>query len=163
MRTIDSMKGFSYIELIVSVAILALLATAATPYLEKTIKREKEADLRRELRVIRTAIDQYKKAYDEGRITKVLGASGYPPNLEALVNGVPNITDPNKTKMRFLRRIPADPMYASSEEEQVVPSATWGKRSYDSEADNPREGVDVFDVYSLSEQNGLNGIPYREW
>jgi general secretion pathway protein G len=157
------MKGFSYIELIVSVAILALLATAATPYLEKTIKREKEADLRRELRIIRTAIDQYKKAYDEGRITKVLGASGYPPNLDVLVNGVPNITDPNKTKMRFLRRIPADPMYASSEGEQVAPSATWGKRSYDSEADNPREGVDVFDVYSLSEQNGLNGIPYREW
>ena len=161
MKLVRFLNGFSYIELVVSVAILALLATAATPYLEKTIKREKEADLRRELRTIRTAIDQYKKAYDEGRMLKVVGASGYPPNLEVLVNGVPNAKDPNKAKMRFLRRIPVDPMYAGDQEQ--IPSATWGKRSYESEAKNPREGVDVFDVYSLSEEKGLNGIPYREW
>lgn len=160
MKIVDSLKGFSYIELVVSVAILALLATAATPYLEKTIKREKEADLRRNLREIRSAIDSYKKAYDEGLLIKTLGASGYPPNLEILVHGVPNVQDPNKTKMRFLRRIPSDPMYSG---EEVVASATWGKRSYDSDADNPVEGSDVFDVYSLSEQKGLNGIPYHQW
>lgn len=160
MKIIKNIYGFSYIELVISVAILALLATAATPYLEKRVKREKEAELRHSLRVIRTAIDQYKKAYDEGRMTKIMGASGYPETLETLVVGVPDAKDPNKRKLRFIRRIPFDPMYIG---EETVASATWGKRSYQSDAENPQEGVDVFDIYSLSEEKGLNGTPYREW
>jgi len=160
MKRVHSIKGFSYIELVVSVTILALLATAATPYLEKKIQREKEADLRRNLREIRSAIDKYKDAYDKGFLINTLGASGYPPNLEVLESGSPNVKDPNKTILRFLRRIPPDPMYVG---EEVAASATWGKRSYDSDSDNPIEGVDVFDVYSLSKQKGLNGVPYDQW
>ncbi|MFW5432780.1 MAG: hypothetical protein ACKE5M_06310 [Methylophilaceae bacterium] len=150
-----------------SVAILALLAAAATPYLEKTIQRKKEGELRTHLREIRTAIDAYKKAADTGKITKPLGESGYPKRLEDLVLGVPNITDPQKKKLRFLRRLPADPMYVSGstylDKAELKPTNTWGKRSYDSDADNPREGVDVYDVYSRNNQKGLNGVPYRQW
>ena len=160
MKIVNSIKGFSYIELVVSVTIVALLATAATPYLEKMIQREKEADLRRNLREVRSAIDSYKNAYDKGLLINTIGASGYPPNLDVLVTGLPNEKDPNKTKIRFLRRIPPDPMYSG---EKVEASATWGKRSYDSDAENPSEGVDVFDIYSLSKQEGLNGIPYDQW
>lgn len=159
-------KGFSYIELVVSVAILALLATAAVPYLEKTMQREKEVELRQRLRTIRTAIDDYKKAYDDGRITKVVGASGYPPNLAVLVDGVPNQKDTNKAKIRFLRRLPLDPMYVADDldaDEVVSAADTWGKRAYDSEADSPTEGEDVFDIFSLSDKKGLNGLPYRQW
>lgn len=160
MRKRRLVSGFSYIELVFSVAILALLATAATPYLEQTVTRKKEEELRRDLREIRSAIDAYKKAYDEGHMLKIQGASGYPANLSDLVNGVPDVQDPQKRKMRFLRKIPADPMFdgsAKSAEE------TWGKRAYDSDIDHPREGADVYDVYSMSVQKGLNGIPYQEW
>ncbi len=152
--------GFSYIEIVISVAILALLATAATPYLEQTVIRKKESELRSDLRDIRTAIDAYKKAYDEGHLENRVGASGYPGNLEELVEGVPDVLDPKKTKMRFLRRLPADPFFSG---EAKSASDTWGKRAYDSDPDQPKEGDDVFDVYSLSDQKGLNGIPYRLW
>ena len=92
-------KGFSYIELIFAVAILALLATAATPYLEKTIQRKKEAELRENLRELRTAIDAYKAASDAGKISKNVGDSGYPKHLDDLVNGVIDITSPQKQKL----------------------------------------------------------------
>ncbi len=154
------LRGFSYVELMFSVAILALLAAAATPYLEKTIQRKKEAELREHLRDIRTAIDAYKSASDLGKIQKSVGDSGYPKNLEELVVGVADITDPQKKKLRFLRSMPADPMFIG---DASTPENTWGKRSYDSDADNPREGADVYDVFSLSEQKGLNGIPYQKW
>lgn len=152
--------GFSYIELVISVAILALLATAATPYLENTITRQKEMELHRSLREIRTGIDAYKRAYDEGRIIQIAGDSGYPKRLEDLIVGIPDDADPQKRKMYFMRKIPADPMYQGVAEK---PEDTWGKRSYDSAADNPREGADVFDVFSTSHEKGLNGIPYRLW
>lgn len=154
------MRGFSYIEILVTVAILALLATAAVPYVELIVKRQKETELRRDLRDLREAIDAYKRASDEGRITKLIEESGYPKRLEDLVNGIADAKDPQKKKIYFLRRLPRDPMFPSGEE----PAAkTWGKRSYDSPPDNPREGADVFDVYSLSEQKGLNGVPYNQW
>ena len=158
-------KGFSYIELVFSVAILALLATAATPYLEKTIQRKKEAQLHENLREIRTAIDAYKAASDAGKIAKNIGDSGYPKQLEDLAKGVTDITDPQKKKLRFLRSVPADPMFTatSNNSQQILPEATWGKRSYDSDDTNPREGADVFDVYSLNAQAGLNGVPYQKW
>ena len=163
--------GFSYVELMFSVAILALLAAAATPYLEKTIQRKKESELRENLRDIRNAIDAFKTASDQGRIAKGLNDSGYPKNLDELVTGVPDQTNPEKKKLRFLRNLPADPMFPSQTLSNIVantddslsPQSTWGKRSYDSDADDPREGADVFDVHSLNDQKGLNGIPYRQW
>jgi general secretion pathway protein G len=158
--------GFSYVELMFSVAILALLAAAATPYLEKTIQRKKESELREHLRDIRSAIDAYKKASDAGKIQKNIGDSGYPKSLDELVIGVPDQTDPQKKRLRFLRNLPADPMYigdARTVQAELNPQDTWGKRSYDSDADNPREGDDVFDVYSFSPQKGLNGIIYQQW
>lgn len=162
----NTCKGFSYVELMFSVAILALLAAAATPYLEKTIQRKKESELRENLRDIRSAIDAYKVASDAGKIQKNVGDSGYPKSLDELVIGVPDQTDPQKKKLRFLRNLPADPMYiadALTARQDISAENTWGKRSYDSDADNPREGADVFDVYSFNPQKGLNGIAYQQW
>ncbi|NOU25055.1 MAG: type II secretion system protein [Methylotenera sp.] len=158
-------NGFSYVELVFVIAILAVLASVAVPYLEKNIQRKKESELKQNLRQIRAAIDEYKVSADQGKIKKSIGDSGYPHNLEDLVNGVEDITDPQKKKLRFLRNIPADPMFTRSValKNELAPADTWGKRSYSSDADNPREGDDVFDVYSLSSEIGLNGIPYGQW
>lgn len=152
--------GFTFIELVITVAIVALLASVALPMTQLAVKRSKEQALAADLREIRRAIDAYKRAADEGRINKPADASGYPPSLEALVDGVNNAKDGKKGKIYFLRRIPRDPMF----DDVHVPAAdTWGKRSYESPPDDPQEGDDVFDVYPLSEGVGLNGIPYREW
>jgi general secretion pathway protein D len=145
----------------------------STPYLEKNIQRKKELELRQNLREIRTAIDAYKAAYDAGKMPKTMGDSGYPKRLEDLVNGIEDATDPQKKKLFFIRRLPADPMFPQAEyrqslsenraDEAIDPADTWGKRSYDSDAENPREGRDVYDVYSLNEEVGINGIPYAKW
>lgn len=157
-------KGFTLIELVATVAIVAILASAALPMLQMTVQRAKENELRANLRQIREAIDAYKKMADieNGPIKKVEGKTGYPPNLEALVEGVVNEKDPNKTKIRFLRRIPIDPMQPPSESNESL-SNNWGLRSYESEADDPKAGDDVYDVYSLSLQVGINGVPYAQW
>ena len=147
------MKGFTLIELLIVVAIVALLASVAAPLAELGYQRGKEQDLRHALREIREAIDAYKRAADEGKIERKADASGFPPSLAALVEGVPDKTSPEKSKIYFLRRIPKDPL--GSEE--------WGLRSYASPASDPQAGKDVFDVYSRSGEVGLNGIPYREW
>ena len=147
------MKGFTLIELLITVAIVAVLASVALPLAETTVQRGKEQDLRRSLREIREAIDAYKRAYDEGAIEKKLGASGYPPTLQVLVDGVRDKRVPDETRIYFLRRVPRDP----------VSGGEWGLRSYASSAADPREGADVYDVYSLGEGAGLNGVPYREW
>ncbi|HNO74892.1 type II secretion system protein [Nitrosomonas mobilis] len=153
-------RGFTLIELMIVVAIMAILASAAMPLQEMMVKREKEQALRTALRQIRTAIDAYKLAADEGRVEKKADETGYPRKLEDLEAGVPDIKTPDKKNIFFMRRLPRDPMFADSE----VPAAeTWGKRSYESPPDNPDEGDDIFDVYSLSEQKGLNGIPYNQW
>ncbi|OGS97058.1 MAG: general secretion pathway protein GspG, partial [Gallionellales bacterium RBG_16_56_9] len=109
---------------------------------------------------IRSALDAYKKAADEGRVEITVDASGYPSSLEILVQGVTDLRDPNKRTIRFLRRLPRDPMYPDPE---ASAQDTWGKRSYESDPDAPREGADVYNVYSLSRETGMNGIAYREW
>lgn len=153
-------RGFTYVEIIFTVAIVALMATAIMPYVELSVTRKKEAELNHSLRQIRTAIDAYKDAVDDGVIAVDADKSGYPPSLEILVEGVPNAKDPRKRLIYFLRRMPRDPM---NTDKTIPPAQTWGTRSYDSPADEPKEGEDVFDVYSLSKQKGLNGIPYNEW
>jgi general secretion pathway protein G len=154
-------RGFTLIELMITVAIIGILASIAVPFAEITIRRNKEQDLRVALRQIRTALDEYKKAGDEGRIEKAVDASGYPPNLEILEKGVPDAQDPeSKSRIYFIRRIPRDPFHVGADENAA---ATWGKRSYESPPDAPQPGKDVFDVYSKSEESGLNGVPYKQW
>lgn len=153
-------RGFTLIELLVTLAILALLGTLVVPVFEVTLQRRNEQQLRRSLREIRSAIDAYKKASDEGRIAKTVGATGYPAKLELLVDGALDARSPKHAKMYFMRRLPRDPFNDSAD---LDDAKTWGKRSYASEANEPREGDDVYDVYTTSPKIGLNGIPYSKW
>ena len=157
--TLHKSRGFTYIELTITLAILAVLATVALPFAELTVKRQHEFELRRALRDIRTAIDAYKTAANTGQITVNKMDSGYPASLAVLVNGVPNALVPGTT-VYFLRRIPADPFYPN----QAAPAdQMWGLRSYVSAPEAPQKGNDVFDVYSQSTEVGLNNVVYRNW
>lgn len=156
----SSSYGFTLIEMMVTVTIVALLATLVVPVGKLAVQRTKEQELQTSLRQIRSAIDAYKQAYDDGKIQKSLSSSGYPPDLTTLVVGVVDLKSPKKQKMYFLRRLPRDPF---NQDATLTAEATWGKRSYLSSYDDPQEGEDVFDVYSKSSGVGLNGIPYREW
>jgi general secretion pathway protein G len=147
------MKGFTLIELVITVAIVALLASVALPLAEVTVQRNKEKDLRVALREIRGAIDAYKRAADDGMIERKADETGYPPTLAALVQGVDDKKKTDGSKIYFLRRVPVDPV--SGEE--------WGLRSYASSPTEPQPGKDVFDIYSRSAERALNGTAYREW
>lgn len=153
-------RGFTLIELVVAVAILGILATGLLPLAQLAAQRGKEQELRAALRELRTAIDAYKKAADEGRIEKKADASGYPPELEVLVQGVKDAKSTEGKLIYFLRRVPRDPFF---DEPSIPAEKTWGLRSYESPPDDPREGDDVFDVFSRSQKVGLNGVPYRQW
>jgi general secretion pathway protein G len=156
---ISFVKGFTLIELLVTVVIVAILASVALPLSALSEQRVKEQRLLENLRELRTAIDAYKRAVDEGRVGGSLDQSGYPPKLSVLVDGVENTKSPVKAKIYFLRRIPKDPFADNA----VDADASWGKRSYNSPPDNPRYDKDVYDIYSLSPMTGLDGVAYREW
>lgn len=151
-------RGFTYIELIIATMILAVLAAAIIPVAEVTSKRAKEMELRAALRTLRTAIDEYKRAVDMGLIggTDVeLGSEGYPEELEVLVEGVNQVGSPSEKKLKFLRRIPIDPMTGSTD---------WGMRSYQDEPDSRIwGGQNVYDVYTKSGGTALDGTKYGEW
>ncbi len=174
--------GFTLIEMVIVLALVAILSLAAQPLLELTVQRTKEFALRDALRTLRGALDAYKQAADSGRILKAADASGYPASLDELVRGVPmaaagaaptGASDgtpeappplavagaAREQRLYFLRRLPRDPFADAS-----LPAAqTWGLRSYDSAPEAPAPGRDVFDVHSRSERTALDGSAYRDW
>jgi general secretion pathway protein G len=152
--------GFTLIELVVTVMIVAILAAGAVPLVQLTSQRNQETELRQALRQIREAIDLYKKAVDEGLVKKTLDQTGYPPNLEVLEQGVINQKDIKGKVIKFIRKIPRDPM---NKEPDLKPAETWGKRSYASDVNAPAEGTDVYDVYSLSTKKAIDGTMYNTW
>ena len=157
-RRARGQAGYSFIELLMVAAIILVLASAVLPLSKVGIQRQKEVELRRALREMRTAIDRYKDAADLQQISNLElepDDMGYPPDLETLVEGVPRAGDATQTKLRFLRRIPKDPLTGDTE---------WGMRSYQDRPDSTSwGGQNVFDVYSRASGTGLDGIPYSEW
>jgi len=146
-------RGFTLVEMVAAMAIMLLLTTIALPTAGVVIKREKELELRRDLRMMRNAIDRYKDFSDRGMIPVKMDTFGYPPTLKTLVEGVP--LKGSKDKYKFLRKIPIDPMTGNTD---------WGKRSMQDSPDSGSwGGQDVFDVHSKSQGIGLNGIPYADW
>jgi len=154
-------RGFTIIELVITVGIVSLLATAVVPSAQLMYQRDRERELRASLRTIRSAVDAYKSASDSGRIRKEIDKTGYPPDLQSLVDGVDDAASAKEgVKIYFLRRLPRDPFWPDA----TTPAAdTWGVRSYASPPEDPQPGDDVYDVHSLSTRTGLNGVPYRDW
>ncbi len=153
-----AVPGFTFIELLVVTAMVAVLAAAVLPLSKVTMQRQREAELRRGLRDMRTAIDRYKDAVTLQQIggnNVEAGSEGYPPDLDTLVEGVERMNDASGTKLKFLRRVPYDPMTRSTE---------WGLRSYQDPSDATTWGGDnVYDVYSTSGATALDGTKYNEW
>jgi general secretion pathway protein G len=153
LRRLHGQQGFTLAELVMVVALIALLSTMVLPVAKFTVKRRKEAELRLALRLMRNAIDEYKRLSDQGQIPITVGGEGYPETLEVLVEGVDLVGQ--ETKRKFLRRVPFDPMTGEQE---------WGLRSYQDDADSfSWGGENVYDVYSLSEGTALDGTEYKDW
>ena len=153
--------GFTLIEMVAALAIFAVLAAVSIAPLKLERQRAKERELRSALAQIREALDRYKRMTEDGLIEKAgPGASGYPSSLQVLEEGIRDASRPGNSRIYLLRRVPRDPMHPDA----AMPAArTWGLRSYASPPDSPQAGADVFDVYSLAEGTGLNGIRYRQW
>jgi general secretion pathway protein G len=158
VRAAGGARGFTFIELLVVSTLLIILASAIMPMAKVTMQRQREVEARRALREIRTAIDKFKDAADAGIIGAMdlkAGAEGYPADLEILVEGVSKVNDQTGTKLKFLRRIPIDPLTNSTD---------WGKRSYQDRPDSTSwGGQNVFDVYTKAEGTALDGTKYRDW
>jgi general secretion pathway protein G len=150
--------GFTFIELLITTAVLMVLASAALPLARVTVKRQREAELRRCLREMRTAIDKFKDMADAQIIAPSevqFGSEGYPPSLTALVEGVARNNDATGSKIKLLRRIPIDP---------ITGEANWGMRSYQDRPDSAAwGGQNVYDVYSKAEGTALDGTKYKDW
>jgi len=159
MHRASQRSGFSLVEMLVVVAIVSLLAAIAAPLTELAARRTKEEELRRALREIRDALDAYKRLVDAGHIARNVDDSGYPPDLAVLEAGVVEARIASGNKLYLLRRVPRDPFAPAD----VPAEKTWGLRSYQSPPDDPRPGKDVFDVHSMSNDVGLNGVEYRLW
>jgi len=157
--SVSGIDGFTIIELVVVLVVLSVLALSVLPVAELSVRRAKERELKADLVEMRGAIDAYKRAYDDKKIAPGGPVSGYPPSLQALVDGVSAAEGQAGAKLYFLRRIPRDPFAAAAS----APQESWGLRSYASPPERPAPGADVYDVYSLSAQTGLNGIAYRQW
>jgi general secretion pathway protein G len=153
-----SERGYTFVEMLVVATIVLLLASAIMPLAKVTKQRMREAELHRSLREMRTAIDKFKDAADTGQIGSLdikVGSENYPPDLETLVEGVAAANDATGRKLKFLRRIPVDPMTHSQE---------WGMRSYQDKPDSTRwGGQNVFDVYTTFDGKALDGTKYRDW
>lgn len=151
-------QGYTFVELLVVSTIILILASAVMPLAKVSATRAREAELRRALREIRTAIDKYKDAADAGQIGQLeikAGSEGYPPDLDTLVEGVAAANDATGRKLKFLRRVPIDPMTHESE---------WGKRAYQDAPDASRwGGQNVFDVYTTFDGTALDGTKYKDW
>jgi general secretion pathway protein G len=150
--------GYTFVELLVVAALVSVLASAALPLARVTVQRQREIELRRSLREMRTAIDHYKDAADGGMIAATelkLGNEGYPTDLDVLVEGIPASGDATGRKLKFLRRVPRDPLTGEAE---------WGKRSYQDKPDSRSwGGQNVYDVYSLADGTALDGTKYQDW
>ena len=150
--------GFTFVELLVVCTLLLILASAIMPMAKVTVQRQREVELRRALREMRTAIDKFKEAADSGQISMFdlkTGAEGYPPDLETLVEGVSVVGDASGRKLKFLRRIPIDPMTNSTE---------WGMRSYQDKPDSTSwGGQNVYDVFTKAKGTALDGTKYIDW
>jgi general secretion pathway protein G len=155
---LSSERGFTFVELLVVSTILLILASAVMPLARVSIQRQRETELRRALREMRTAIDKFKDAADAGAIAPSdiqAGSENYPPSLETLVNGVTKNNDATGVKLKFLRRVPFDPMTHSTE---------WGMRAYSDRPDSTSwGGSNVFDVYTKSDGKALDGSKYKDW
>jgi general secretion pathway protein G len=163
LKILYSGRGITLVELVVTVAILAILASVMMPLTQMNARRTREIELHRNLRIIRTAIDDFKKRYDksraENKIPDVTNKSGYPPTLQDLVDGY-DFGELNPPKRKFLRRIPADPFNPPQGKDEPK----WGLRSYSDKPDSSGwGGEDVYDVYSLSDGTAIDGTKYKEW
>ncbi len=150
--------GYTFVELLVVSTIILILASAIMPLARVTATRQRESELRRTLREIRTAIDKYKDAADAGQIGSLeiqVGSEGYPPDLDTLVEGVVAANDATGRKLKFLRRVPLDPMTHTMD---------WGMRSYQDDPDATKwGGQNVFDVFTTSDGTALDGTKYKSW
>jgi len=153
-------KGFTLIEMMVTLIIMATLAAAALPVVNKYTQRQKEEELHLALRQIREALDEYHKAALSGQVAKATDASGYPAELRLLASGVADITSPNEKMIYFMRRIPRDPFCDCEGRKN---EETWKVRSSTAEPDSFDGGKDVYDIRSSSALSGLNGVPYAQW
>jgi general secretion pathway protein G len=159
-------RGFTFIELLITLALVGLVSMMTVPLYEMASTRSKESELRQALRIIRAGLDTYKAATDAGTLPREVGASGYPPTLDVLtepleMQGKRELSDsPSANRLVILRRLPRDPFNTDPD----LPAAeTWNTRAYASPADDPQSGDDVFDVSSKSERRALDGTPYSSW